>query len=70
MESNQNQLDESQVLENVGVGQRLEGEHNLLGEGRGSPVSGNFDVILEQPRDSEAENGNENRTLDTGTRKS
>ena len=57
-ESTQNQLRMSQVLESLWVGQRLEGEHNLLGVGRGSTVSGNFNLIHEQPRDSEVENGN------------
>ena len=51
MESTRNQLEVSQVLGNVGVGQCLEGEQNLLGVGMGSPVSGiNItNMILEQP---------------------
>ena len=51
----------SQVQENDGVGQRLEGDHNELGVGRGSPVSGNSYTIYEQPRDSE----DRNATMDT-----
>ena len=49
-----NQLCTSQVQESVRVGhhQRV-GENEVLGVGRGSPVSANFHAIFEQPRASE-----------------
>ena len=66
----QNQLEVSQVQENDGVGQRLEGDHNELGVGRGSPVSGNSYAICEQPRDSEDRNVNVAMDTDAGTKNS
>ena len=50
----QDQLSISQVQESVGVGHhQREGEHEVLGVGRGSPVSGSYYAIFEQPRASD-----------------
>ena len=49
-----NQLGTSQVLESVRVGHHQRGENEVLGVGRGSPVSVDYHAILEQPRASKS----------------
>ena len=59
MEVVQDQQTISQVQESLRVGHHLrEGEHEILGVGRGSPVSGNYYAIFEQPRASDANRNN------------
>ena len=51
----QDQPNTSQFQESVRVGHHLRvGEIELLGVGRGSPVSEDFHAIIEQPRASES----------------